>query len=207
MLYVDIPTLPEFKALATTRADPCVSIHLPTTPLTQGTGATRAQLKNLGKAALDQLDDSGFDKRRPASIEDHLAEFAEDDDFWRFQAHSLAVLVTPDTMRTFRLPNRLTPIAEVSDRFHLKPLLRAITFPHVAFGWRCRKMRRASSRCSPTCRRDRLTSRISPEALPTRSDAPRSTTVCPAGVFRDRRGRRFCCANTRGESMRRCARF
>jgi hypothetical protein len=33
MLYVDIPTLPEFKALATVRGDACVSIHLPTTPL------------------------------------------------------------------------------------------------------------------------------------------------------------------------------
>jgi hypothetical protein len=43
------------------------------------------------------------------------------------------VLVTPETMRTFRLPNRLTAMAEVSDRFHLKPLLRAITFPHEAF--------------------------------------------------------------------------
>ena len=100
---------------------------------TQDTPATRTQLKVLGKAALDQLADSGFDKRRQAIIEDHLAELAEDAEFWRFQAHSLAVLVTPETIRTFRLPNRLTAMAEVSDRFHLKPLLRAITFSHEAF--------------------------------------------------------------------------
>ena len=133
MLYVDIPTLPEFRALATTRADACISLYLPTTVRTQDTPATRTRLKVLGKAALDQLADSGFDKRRQAIIEDHLAELAEDAEFWRFQAHSLAVLVTPETIRTFRLPNRLTAMAEVSDRFHLKPLLRAITFPHEAF--------------------------------------------------------------------------
>ena len=33
---------------------------------------------------------------------------------------------------TFRLPNRLTEMVAVADRFHLKPLLRSITFPQVA---------------------------------------------------------------------------
>jgi hypothetical protein len=36
-------------------------------------------------------------------------------------------------VRTFRLPNRLQPIVEVSDRFHIKPLLRSITVPQSAF--------------------------------------------------------------------------
>ena len=133
MLYVDIPTLPEFKALATVRGDACVSIYLPTTPLPQDSAVSRTQLKTFGKAALDQLDEAGCDKRQHASISDHLAELDEDEEFWRFQAHSLAVLLTPETMRTFRLPNRLAAIVEVSNRFHLKPLLRAITFPHEAF--------------------------------------------------------------------------
>ena len=133
MLYVDIPTLPEFKALAIVRGDACVSIYLPTTPLPQDSVVSRTQLKPFGKAALDQLDEAGCDKRRQASIGDHLAQIEEDDEFWRFQAHSLAVLLTPETMRTFRLPNRLTAMVEVSDRLHLKPLIRAITFPHEAF--------------------------------------------------------------------------
>lgn len=32
-----------------------------------------------------------------------------------------------------RLPNHLSATVEVSDRFHLKPLLRAVTFPHAAW--------------------------------------------------------------------------
>ncbi len=133
MLYVDIPTLPEFRALAATRADACVSIYLPTTPVSQETRASRIELKNLTKAALGQLDAIGFDKRRSASINNQLAELAADNEFWKYQAMSLGVLTNPETMRTFRLPNRLTAMVEVSDRFHLKPLIRAITFPHEAF--------------------------------------------------------------------------
>ena len=133
MLYVDVPTLPEFRALASTRADACVSIYLPTTPVTQDTAASRIALKNLTKQALEQLAAIGFDKRRLGAIGEQLADLAADDEFWKYQAVSLAVLVTPDTMRTFRLPHRLTAITEVSDRFHLKPLLRAIAFPDEAF--------------------------------------------------------------------------
>jgi hypothetical protein len=133
MLYVDIPTLPEFRALATIRGDACVSIYLPTTPVTQKTAASRIEFKNLGKQVVGQLEAAGLGKRRLAAIAEQLADLGADDVYWRYQAHSLGVLVTPEAMRTFRLPNRLTAMAEVSDRFHLKPLIRAITFPHVAF--------------------------------------------------------------------------
>lgn len=133
MLYVDIPTLGELRALVETRADACVSIYLPTTPLTQDVQAARVELGNLAKEALAQLDAAGLDKRRRWPLEEQLQELADDDGFWDFQAHSLAVLATPDSLRTWRLPNRLTAAVEVSDRFHLKPLLRAVTFPNEAF--------------------------------------------------------------------------
>ncbi|MGF1621697.1 MAG: hypothetical protein ACFCUR_13910 [Rhodomicrobiaceae bacterium] len=133
MLYVDIPTRPEFKALSEKRADACVSIYLKTTPLSQESGASRVELGNLVKQAREQLETAGFDKRRLAGLTEHFDDLADDDEFWRLQANSLAVLATPDLLRTYRLPNSLTSMVEVSDRFHLKPLLRSITFPHSAF--------------------------------------------------------------------------
>nr|WP_241698405.1 hypothetical protein [Flaviflexus huanghaiensis] len=48
-------------------------------------------------------------------------------------SHSLAVFFSSDGVATFRLPNLLTSTVQVSDRFHIKPLLRAVTFPHTAF--------------------------------------------------------------------------
>jgi len=43
------------------------------------------------------------------------------------------MFVTPASLWSFRLPYRLVSSVEVSDRFFRKPLLRAVTFPHVAF--------------------------------------------------------------------------
>jgi hypothetical protein len=133
MLYIDRPTSEEIAALASTRADACVSIYVPTTPLTQHVGASRIEYSNLAKAALSQLDASGFDKRRRARLDEGLAMLEADAEFWRVQAHSLAVFATPDRVLTYRLANKLKAMSEVSDRFHLKPLLRAVTFPHEAF--------------------------------------------------------------------------
>jgi hypothetical protein len=133
MLFVDIPTPPEMRALIAVRADACVSIYVSTTPQTQHVKASRIAFGNLAKTAMDQLDAAGFDKRRRALLEEELAALGADDAFWRVQAHSLAVLATPDRLRTFRLATAITDTVEVSDRFHIKPLLRAIAFPQSAF--------------------------------------------------------------------------
>jgi Bacterial archaeo-eukaryotic release factor family 11 len=129
MLYVDIPTLLGIRALITMRADVCVSIYVSTMPQSHAT-ASRIAFGNQTKVALEQLKIVGFDKRRWAALAAKLAALGEDDAFWRLQAHTLAILATPDSMRTFRLATAMT---EVSDRFHLKPLLRAIAFPQTAF--------------------------------------------------------------------------
>ncbi len=133
MLYVDVPTSPEIRALIETRADACVSIYLPTTPETQNVTLSHISFGNLTRTALEQLDAGGFDKRRRAALEEKLVALDEDDDFWRLQAHSLAVLVTPDSLRTFRLATEVTKTIEVSDRFYLKPLMRSMAFPQHAF--------------------------------------------------------------------------
>lgn len=133
MLYVDVPTIAEFRALHRARADACVSIFVSTTPESQNVKASRIAFGNLSRAAFQQLDANGFDKRRKALLDAELAALGEDDSFWRLQAHSLAVLATPDNIRTYRLATAIGDKVEVSDRFHLKPLLRAIAFPQHAF--------------------------------------------------------------------------
>lgn len=132
MLHVDIPARDELRALMDHREPGCVAIYLPTTPLTQETDASRIALKNLAREAIQQLEAAGTDRRAVAALAEELDALHDDDEFWRFQARSLAILATPTSLRTFRLPNTLLPMVEVADRFHLKPLLRAVTFPQVA---------------------------------------------------------------------------
>jgi hypothetical protein len=133
MLYVDIPSLADLKSLAAHRDNISVSIYLPTTPVSQEAAGDRIELKNLAKLALRQLETANADKRRVAALMEHLDDLVDDDEFWRFQARSLAVLATPDNARTFRVPNALVPVVEVSDRFHLKPLFRAVAFANTCF--------------------------------------------------------------------------
>jgi Bacterial archaeo-eukaryotic release factor family 11 len=154
MLHIDIPTLAEFKALAAIKGDVCVSLYVPTEPLRERERQNRTALKDLAAQALQQLRGAEIDKRRIAPLEAqfrHLAGTDQDDvdddkirelqnkkpdpldEFWKFQGHSLAVLATPQMMRTFRLPYRPKPLAEASDRFHLTPLIRVMTSPRHVF--------------------------------------------------------------------------
>ena len=133
MLHIDLPTHADIEALAAYRRAPAVSIYLRTTPVTQDTDVDRIELKNRLKAAVAQLEAAGTAKRSIWPIEQAVEALIDDDDFWVEQAHSLAIFVTPEWIRTFRLPNQLTNHVEVADRFHIKPLLRAVTFPNNAY--------------------------------------------------------------------------
>lgn len=117
-LHIDIPTPAQLATLLDTRSPDCVSIYVPTSPLPQDSDQARIEFKNL-------VAEAGVDNEL-------LDDFAEDFVAWSLLAHSLAVFATPGSLRSFRLPNRLSSLVVVADRFHVKPLLRAITFPQAA---------------------------------------------------------------------------
>jgi hypothetical protein len=132
ILPTDVPTRAQLDRLLAAREPWSVSIYLPTSPSSRGE-AERIELKNLAGEASRQLEQAGAARADVAAVEEELADIVDDDEFWRRQARSLAIFLTPTTSMTFRLANRLAAMVEVSDRFHLKPLLRAVTFPHTAF--------------------------------------------------------------------------
>ena len=154
MLHIDIPTLAEFKALAATRNNACVSVYVPTSPLAEHARANRIAFEDLAKEALAQLKAAGLDKRRIEPIVEQFGHLSgvievntddnkykyrqkkpskEIDEFWTCRSNGLALLATPELMRTFRMPNHPKPLAEVADRFHLTPLIRTMTTPHDIF--------------------------------------------------------------------------
>ena len=133
-LHTDIPTRAEIEQLLTTSSPHCVSIYLPTHRVPQDTAKDRLVLRDLTRQAVDQLHAAGASGDDVADIEEHLLHLVEDDnEFWTHQADSLAIFANPSRFETHRLPNQLSAMVEVSDRFHVKPLLRAVTFPHAAW--------------------------------------------------------------------------
>jgi hypothetical protein len=106
-------------------------VYVATDPTSTGE-AERIEFKNLSGEAIRQLRLAEVSTADIAPMEEEVADLIDDDMFWRYQARSLAVFVTPQSLVTFRLPNRLLAGVEVSDRFFVKPLLRSVTFPQVA---------------------------------------------------------------------------
>jgi hypothetical protein len=132
MMHVDIPTREELRALLAERDPLSVTIYLPTTPLTQETDACRMALGNVVRDVAARLDAEGAGRRERESVIEQIEDLIEDDEFWRFQARSLALFATPGRLCTYRVPSTLSAMHTVSDRFHVKPLLRAVTFPQAA---------------------------------------------------------------------------
>jgi len=132
ILPTDIPTRAEVDRLLEHRAPWSVSIYLPTDPASNG-DPERIELKTLVAQASSQLRQVGAGVRVIRQFEDEIGYLQYDEGFWRYQARSLATFVARNRLVTFRLPNRLLSQVEVSDRFHLRPLLRTLTFPHIAF--------------------------------------------------------------------------
>jgi hypothetical protein len=132
-MHTDMPTRSTVERLLEAHDDLSVSIYLPTSPLTQEAQASRIELKNLAGEAIGQLEAADADRRGIEEIREALDELVDDEDFWTEQARSLALFASPAGARTFRLPNRLPQLVEVADRFYVKPLLRATTFPQAAF--------------------------------------------------------------------------
>ena len=129
----EIPTPTQLDALWGHRGPCSTSIYLPTDASDPRRHADVARFAGLVDRAVDRLAASECSPDDVQGVRDQLDDLAADEDFWARRAESLAVLATPSVTRTFRLANQLGESVSVSDRFHLTPLARAVTFPQAAY--------------------------------------------------------------------------
>lgn len=129
MVHTDIPSQAEITDLATVAGRTCISIYSPTADTAQDFERVQQEFASLLRTALDQVQDSA----ERDTIEKSFKSLTEWSDFWRFQSRTLVVHATTESIRSYRLPNRLDPVAYAGDRFYIKPMLRTVTFPQTAF--------------------------------------------------------------------------
>jgi hypothetical protein len=85
MLHTDIPTEAEFRSLDAVRDCVCISIYLPTTPVTRDNLIDRITFKNAIADAVAQLEAANLDKRNITAAYRTLDELLHDECFWTYQ--------------------------------------------------------------------------------------------------------------------------
>ncbi|WP_218079513.1 baeRF3 domain-containing protein [Anthocerotibacter panamensis] len=116
----------ELTALMEVRAQPCISVYLPT----EGRGDPNQQnplrFKNQIKVAEQQLESLGFKPHKARALLQPALEL-DTSDFWQYQSDGLAIFVAPDFFCYYRLPHRFAAQVVVSDHPYIKPLLPLLT--------------------------------------------------------------------------------
>ena len=104
-------------------AAPCISIYMQTSRSFPENAQDPLRFKNLvSKAERDGIRSVG--KRTIAPLIERLRELQEDREFWTHSLDGVAVFVSPDYFRVFRLQQKVYEQAHISDVFFIKPLIR-----------------------------------------------------------------------------------
>jgi len=133
MEHKDIPTKADIERISAIREPGAVTIYLPTGTTPPEADRARIELKNHLALAVKELEAKDVPKTRVAQIRSEGEAILADRELWRYQSRSLAVFLNGEVSETFRLPNRLSSSCDIADRFYVKPLFRAITFPQSAY--------------------------------------------------------------------------
>ncbi|MEO1298766.1 MAG: hypothetical protein AAFW75_23895, partial [Cyanobacteria bacterium J06636_16] len=112
-----------FRELSESVHEFSVSIYLPTHVAGPEIQQDPIRLKNLLSEAEDKLIQAGMPKQRAELTLAPAVSLLEDENFWRYQSHGLALFLTLETAQIYRLPLSFESLVVVGDRFHVKPLL------------------------------------------------------------------------------------
>ncbi len=106
-------------------AGPCISIYQPTHRSHPDRGQDSIRFGNLVKK-VESLWKERYPERDPAPLLAKLRKLGEEHSFWNHTLDGLAVLVSPELFRVYRLQRAVPELAIVGDSFHIKPLLRMV---------------------------------------------------------------------------------
>lgn len=120
---MDIFKQTDLKELIETSGELCVSLYMPTHRFGREQQQDPIRFKNLVARAQEKLLDSGLRRPEVQALLRPAESLLEDEDFWQHQSDGLAVFLSPDSSRTYRLPSNFDEIAVIAETFHIKPLL------------------------------------------------------------------------------------
>ncbi|MDQ3914352.1 MAG: hypothetical protein M3323_03335 [Actinomycetota bacterium] len=100
-----------------------VSLYHPTVQAAVEPEENSLHLKNLLTRAKEELSDRGLPGAEIDALLAPAFDLLDERTFWQHQLKGLAVFVTKDGMRYWRLPFEVEELVSIGDSVHLKPLL------------------------------------------------------------------------------------
>jgi len=124
---MDILTRAELEQLMHKEQQWCVSIYLPTHRTGREAQQDPIRLKNLLREAEQHLSARGVGTRDAQKTLEPATKFLQDSYFWQHQSDGLAIFLSSNKVRRYRLPLNFEELVVVIDHFHIKPLLPLFT--------------------------------------------------------------------------------
>lgn len=105
----------------------CVSIFMPAYRGGPESQQNSIRFKNLLREAKERLQVNGLRELEAEKLLDPAQEFLMNSSFWKNQSDGLAVFISSDMFRYYRLPFSFDELVVVTDHFDIKPLLPLLT--------------------------------------------------------------------------------
>lgn len=120
---MDILKQADLKPLLETSEKWCVSIYMPTHKFGREQQQDPIRFKNVIVKAQDRLLEHGLRRPEVQELTRQAEGLLTNADFWQHQSYGLAVFLSPNYSRTYRLPSKFDELVVVADNFHIKPLI------------------------------------------------------------------------------------
>ncbi len=124
---MDILNKTELEQLMLSEQQHCVSIYLPTHRTGTETQQDPIRLKKQLREAEKLLSSQGVSTRDVQTTLEPANKLLQDTGFWQHQSDGLAIFLSSNRVRLYRLPLNFKELTIVEDHFYIKPLLPIFT--------------------------------------------------------------------------------
>ena len=123
---IDPLTQSDLEKLVQPHNDPCVTIYLPTEKTGREIFKPAKHLEQLVKSAADKLSGHWMSNGDAKTFLDPVFKLAKDHEFWQHTDEGLAIFLSADQMRTWRIGRPVAEQVFVSDLFFVRSILPAV---------------------------------------------------------------------------------
>ena len=117
----------ELKTLMSKQKGPCISLFMPAYRTGAEIQQNQIRFRNLLRQAEEKLIANGYRAPEAKALLEPAQGLSGNIPFWRQQSGGLAIFISSDIFRHYGLPINFEELIVVSDRFHVKPLLPALS--------------------------------------------------------------------------------